>query len=372
MTAFSFLPWSIGSASALLALLVPTSLPAAEWTMATPVEAGFAADLADQIDTALATEEFSGVHAVVLVRGGQLVYERYLAGDDEKLGVVEEGVIFGPDSLHDIRSITKSVVSLLYGSALGAGLVPAPETPLLASFPEYEDLATDPQRQNITIGHALSMTMGIEWDEMNIPYSDPANSEIAMYRGSDGLRYTLERAVVDVPGDTWTYSGGATELIAAIIARGAGEDLSAYAQRTLFGPMGIETFEWITDYHGRPHAAAGLRLRPQDTARIGQLVLQGGEWDGAQLVPADWIERSTQEHVEASDGCGYGYQWWLCPTQDGLTIVEGSGWGGQNLLIAPEHDLVLVVNAGLYGDNQAWLRAYGLLEDIVLPALEQE
>jgi CubicO group peptidase (beta-lactamase class C family) len=372
MMAFSPLVRSAGAVSVLLLALVASvqRSTSAEWPTATSAEAGFTSSLAAELDAALATDDFDGVHAVVLVRGGQLVYERYLTGNDEKLGRIKEGVVFGPDSLHDIRSITKSVVGLLYGIALGAQQVPAPEAPLLGAFPEYPDLAESPARQPITVAHALSMTMGLQWDEMTIPYSDPANSEIAMYRAADSLRFALDLPVVSKPGDAWVYSGGATELIAAIVARGTGRNLDDYAREMLFEPLGIETFEWVTDYYGRPHAAAGLRLRPRDTAKLGQLVLQTGRWNGTQLVSADWIGLSTRPHAEAMDGCRYGYQWWLCKTERGLDLVEGAGWGGQELLIVPEHDVVLVVNAGLYGNTEAWLKAYALLEDIILPAIE--
>ena len=105
---------------------------------------------------------------MLVVRGGRLVYERYLAGDDEIWGRPKAGVVFGPESLHDVRSNTKSVVSLLYGIALGDGTVPPPDAPVLDHFPQYEDLTQEPARRAITVRHVLSMTMGTEWDE-NVP-----------------------------------------------------------------------------------------------------------------------------------------------------------------------------------------------------------
>jgi CubicO group peptidase (beta-lactamase class C family) len=363
-----------------LALAVTLALPlmasgvpvAAEWPTAVPAEVGFAADLADRLDAALAGDAYRGVHSVVLVRRGKLVYERYLSGDDERLGVTKQGVVFGPESLHDIRSITKSVVGLLYGIALAQRKVPDEHTRLLSAFPEYSDLLRHPMRREISVAHALSMTMGMEWDEMNVPYSDPANSERAMYRAPDSLRFALDRLMAATPGEVWTYSGGASTLLSEIIRRGTGTDLVEYARQELFEPLGIDAFEWLTDYYGKPHAAAGLRLRPRDVARLGQLVLQSGQWEGREIVPAEWIVESTRPHAETTEGCSYGYLWWLCRTVDGVRVVEGSGWGGQQLLILPDLDLVLAVNCGLYGDPDAWRRAYGLLEEIVVPALAAE
>ena len=348
----------------------PDPSHAGDWPTATPEEAGFAPDLAARLDAALEDDANAGLHEVVLVRGGKLVYERYIAGDDEMHGVRKHGVVFTPDSLHDLRSITKSVTSLLYGIALAEGSVPPLEAPVLAAFPEYADLADEPDRQAITVGHALSMTMGTEWNE-DLPYSDPANSEIAMNRAADSLRYALDRPLVAAPGTDWTYNGGATELVAELIARGSGQDLRTFAEERLFGPLGITDYRWMSNYYNRPIAASGLRLRPRDTARIGQLVLNGGEWDGRQIVPAGWIEVSTSVQTGADYGCSYGHFWWLCPLRSGLRMIEGVGWGGQELMILPELDLVLVVNAGLYGDFEAWNPAMSLLEDVVIPAVER-
>ena len=121
-------------------------------------------------------------------------------------------VTFGPDTLHDLRSVTKSIVGLLYGIALDRGLVPSPDAPLLAQFPEYPDLAADPQRAHLTVMNALNMTLGMEWDEQ-LPYADPTNSEIAMERVPDRYRFILDRPFVAVPGERWIYSGGAVALL---------------------------------------------------------------------------------------------------------------------------------------------------------------
>ncbi len=171
------------------------------------------ADLADRLDTGIRSGALRDVHAVLISRGGHVVLERYYAGADESWGRPLGMVSFGPDTLHDLRSVTKSVVGLLYGIALDRGLVPQPEAPLLEQFPEYPDLAADPQRARLTIAHALTMTLGMEWDEQR-PYTDPANSEIAMENASDRNRFILERPFVAQPGERWIYSGGAVALLA--------------------------------------------------------------------------------------------------------------------------------------------------------------
>jgi len=126
--------------------------------------------------------------------------------------------------MHDLRSVTKSILGLLYGLALAQGKVPAPERPLLEAFPEYADLATDPRHQRLTIAHALTMSLGLEWNE-DIPYQDPANSEIQMERAPDRYRYIFSRPFVTDPGTRWIYGAAATTLIGKLIQKGTGQSL---------------------------------------------------------------------------------------------------------------------------------------------------
>src|SRR5262249_14968141 len=139
-------------------------------------------------------ENLSGLHALLVLQHGEIIFEHYQPGKDEDRSGKPLGVVnFAPDIVHDLRSITKSVVGLLYGVALADGKVPSPDAKLYAQFPEYSDLAAQPGRDKLTVAHALSMTMGFEWDEMSIPYGDPGNSEYAMNAASDRYRYVLSR-----------------------------------------------------------------------------------------------------------------------------------------------------------------------------------
>ena len=154
-----------------------------------PAEAGFASDLEARLEKAIADKRVWNLHGVVVVRDGRLVLERYFAAEDNARGRPLGKVTFKPDTLHDMRSVSKGIVGLLYGIALEHGKVPPPEAPLFASFPEYAELAGHVGRDRLTINHVLSMTMGTDWDETSVPYSDPANSEIAM----DGTLHIPDR-----------------------------------------------------------------------------------------------------------------------------------------------------------------------------------
>ncbi len=341
----------------------------------TPEALGFSADLADKLDAGVRSGLLNGLHSVLVARNGRLILERYYAGTDESWGKHLGRVTFTPDTLHDLRSVTKSIVALLYGIALERGLVPPPEAPLLAEFPQYPDLAADPKRALLQINHALSMTLGLEWDEMR-PYSDPANSEIAMENAPDRFRFILERSIVSKPGQRWTYSGGAVALIGAIIQKGTKMGLLAFAREALFAPLGITEAEWVQGRDGMASAASGLRLKPRDLLRIGQLVLARGRWQDQQLIPEAWVDSLSQSLVSTGDGLHYARLWWhgmaLAPALKGeRPWLAGLGNGGQRLWILPDAGLVTVIHCGNYNKPDQWVTPLRIWREIVLANLQR-
>ncbi|MEN3615485.1 serine hydrolase [Plantactinospora sp. ZYX-F-223] len=324
-------------------------------------------ELHDRLAETLREGRIDGLHAAVAVRGGETLLEYYGVGEDfvwnTSLGVVE----FGPRTLHDVRSVTKSVTALLYGIALGDGLVPDTGAPLLRQFPEYPDLAADSARAGLTVEHALTMSLGLEWRE-ELPYDNPTNAEIAMELAPDRYRYVLSRPVVEPPGTRWTYCGGATALLGRLIADGTGQPLAEYGRTALFAPLGIHDLEWTTGADGVASAASGLRLTPRDLARIGEVVLAGGAWDGRRIVPAGWLDTMFRPRLPTGWGGEYGYHWYL-ETIAGHRVVSGIGNGGQRLIVLPDLDLAVAITAGNYDDPDQWRTPVTLLERVVLPAL---
>jgi CubicO group peptidase (beta-lactamase class C family) len=367
-----------GAGGILMGQLAGTSPAAAfEWQSVSLREAGFADDLEVRLDKAIADKQVWNLHSVIVVRNGRLVFERYFEGEDTARGGRPLGVVsFKPDTLHDLRSVSKSIVGLLYGIALAAGKVPAPEDPLMPSFPEYADLAADPERKRWTLQHVLTMTMGTDWNE-SMPYSNPANSETAMDMAPDRYRYILDRPIVTEPGKRWVYNGGATALLGRLIARGTGTSLRTYARETLFDPLGIGPTDWHADKNGELFAASGLRMTPRDLARIGQLILGGGLWEGRAVVPAEWIARSTTSVVPVNDKVQYGYQWYggtfafETPTipQSTQLFRFAAGNGGQRLTVFPGLDLIVVSTAGNYNSKDSNLPPLRVITDVVMPSL---
>jgi CubicO group peptidase (beta-lactamase class C family) len=296
------------------------------------------------------TGEIPDVHSVLVVHHGRTLAEWYFRGMDEMRGGGDRIVTFGVDALHDMRSVTKSFVSLLFGIAMNEGRIGNLDKPVLDYFPEYRDLATL-ERRRVTLRHLLTMTSGLRWDE-GPSYKDPRNSETAMDLAPDRYRYILSQPFDSAPGERWRYSGGDVALIAAVVARTTDKPLDQYGREKLFAPLGISEFAWLKDSHGVPIAASGLRLKPRDMVKIGLMVLHGGrDAAGSQLVSQQWISESTMAHAKAfpAGNCAveYGYFWWLGPSC-APRWISAIGNGGQRIYLVPEEDLVIVTTAGLY------------------------
>jgi len=358
------------------------------WETAAPSDAGFV-DLEARFDKIVADKRVWNLHGVVVARGGRLVLERYFEGEENSWGKLLGRMQYGPATLHNLYSVTKSVVALVYGVALAEGKVPPPDAPLYEQFPEYEDLIeADPRRRERTIEHALTMTLGLQWDEILIPYSDPKNDEIGMEMAKDRYRFILERPVVGPPGKRWLYCGGATALLGRIIAKGTGQPLPDYARTALFDPLGLGPTEWINNKEtwvatshgpgdGEPVAASGLRMTPRDLARIGQFVLASGAAGGRQLLPAEWFSECSKPRVSVDEQRRYGYQWYIgdfaygSRDQPRLDRWVGCfGNGGQRLFVMPDLDLVVAIAAGNYGAPDQWIPPIRVMREAVLASIK--
>jgi CubicO group peptidase (beta-lactamase class C family) len=325
-------------------------------------------DLERSLQDGHAAGNLPGLHSVFVQRKDDILAEVYFEGADEVWGTPIGNRQHGPETLHDLRSVTKSIVGLLYGIALADGLVPPPSAPLLAQFPEYSDLSS-PERDAITIEDVLTMRMGMAWDE-TLPYSDPRNSEIAMEYAEDRIRFVLEQKMVATPGEVFNYGGGATTLLAELIARGSGQPLDVFARKRLFEPLGIWRAEWVRGADGRPSAASGLRLSARGLTRIGVMVLQNGKVDDTQIVPTDWLEASLSAHVTA-DPLRFGYHWWLSPV-GAPEWAAALGNGGQRMSIVKPIGLVGVIFAGNYNEPNAWEIPVSVITQYVAPTLETD
>lgn len=301
---------------------------------------------------AIKDQQFPNIHSVLINKDQKLVLEKYFRGNDQDwgsgLGIVQHSKF----TLHDVRSISKSIVATCIGIAMDQGLIESVDQNIFDFFPDYEQYKTG-LRADITIWHLLTMTPGFEWDE-KIPYTNPLNSEIQMTNSSDPIEFVLGSPMLETPGDVFNYGGGATQLLAAIVKEATGKHVDEFASKYLFQPLGINTFVWHKySKSGIPAAASGLRLRSGDLMKIAMLFQNRGVWEGNRIISKAWIEDSFAPHVpKENPGAFFGYHWHVLPSfvVSGKTIelVAGLGNGDQRIFFDKENDLVVVVTAGNY------------------------
>ena len=355
---------------------MPCGTPAAlddGWAIASPESVGLDGARLCAIAARLKEIE-ANVHAVVIVRHGKLVFEQYFSGADERWDVAGQ-YDFDATTKHDMRSVSKSVISLLVGIAIDRKLIASAEEPAVKFFPEYAAVKSAGWDQ-ITLRHLLTMSSGMQWDE-NRGWNDPKNDEPHLGFEPDPIRYILSKPIAKPPDAVWTYNGGGTDLLGSILERVSGKPLEAFAREVLFQPLGITDFEWRNyPRNGKLASAIGLRTRPRDAARIGQIVLNRGTWDGTPIVSPEWIEQSLRPRFQAigyfSGLFFYGQQWWLGRSivhEKEVKWIAATGSGGQRIFIVPDRDLVVMTTSGLYFAPRQGDGALDMLTNYILPAV---
>ena len=305
---------------------------------------------------------YTNIHSVLLVKDGKLVVEKYFPGQEED----GQYRVYRRDLLHDLHSATKSVNSILIGIAIDQHLIGGVDEKISAFFPEYADIFADNKKDAIRLKDCLSMTAGLSWDELTYPYTDPRNDHVGMNRSRDPVRYVLERPVVTAPGTKFNYNSGIAITLGEIIYKVSGLRADKFAERYLFAPLGISDYYWLKYPNGTVQTGGGLWLKPRDMAKIGYLFLNGGRWQGRQVVSEDWIRESTKQQAPDQD---YGYQWWRgrFPVR---TRVVGAyaalGRGGQFILVFPDLQLIAVFTG--WNDNALRDEPLEMLTRYILPA----
>jgi CubicO group peptidase (beta-lactamase class C family) len=222
-------------------------------------------------------------------------------------------------------------------------------------------------KSTIAIHHLLTMSAGLEWDEDTLPTSDPRNDFTRLERSFDPIGFILGKPLIEQPGYLFWYNTGLSHVLSALVAKVSGQTTLEFARGYLFEPLGIEDVRWNRDRQGIYFGGTQLYLKPRDLARIGVLCLNGGIWDGQQIVSSDWLALSTRTHILGRtnyfEGRGYAYQWW---TLDDYGVYYASGSQGQALYIFPELDLVIAFTATIL---EGAILPEILVRDYVLPAI---
>ncbi len=305
--------------------------------------------------------KYMGIHNILIVKDGRLVFEEYFYHKS-------------PYSSHEVASVTKSFTSLLVGLAIEHGYIEGVDEKILNYFPEYLPLeGADEQVQELTIEDLLTMRHGWECDDWD-PASRTYYEKDHPLDRSDLVETILYFPTETLPGESFSYCTSATYVLNAILTKATGMELSSFAAQYLFEPLGIESVTWTLFWGGWAEIGGVQYMRPRDMAKIGQLVLQNGRWEGEQIISEDWIQASTQQHVSlVPDGpswdAGYGYLWRLgnmriISSRVGSICALG-GWQ-QVIAIFPKLDMVVVINGG--DDPSYGGQVFQIMEEFILPA----
>ncbi|HEY1250554.1 MAG TPA: serine hydrolase, partial [Thermoanaerobaculia bacterium] len=257
-------------------------------------------------DAELASGKHGYVDSMLVIRHGQLVYEKtYDRSKDYARLFAGKGApgiynyydpgwhpYYKGTKLHTMQSVSKSVTSALIGIAIGRGEIPGVGAKLMPYFADFQ-IPPDPRRDRMTLADVLTMRAGIRWDELSASYTEAGNNCEAMEGQEDWVRYVLEQPMAAEPGTTFVYNSGATELLSYVITKTTGKPADDYAKEHLFAPLGITDFYWKRTPKGLADTEGGLYLAPRDLAKIGLLYMKDGVWEGKRILPEGWAKKST-------------------------------------------------------------------------------
>lgn len=287
-----------------------------------------------------------GLHSFMMIRHGSVVAEAWWQP-------------YAANRPHMLYSLSKSFTSTAVGMAIAEGRLSLDDS-LLSFFPDYITPEIESNMSSVRVRHLLSMTTGHTSDTM---------PGIHQQGDGDWVRGFLSQPITREPGTHFLYNTGASYMLSAIVQTVTGERLLDYLQPRLFHPLGITGATWEESPQGINTGGFGLSLRTEDIAKFGQLYLNGGKWNGVQLVPEDWVQAATSmqtptwpDGTDNPDWCqGYGYQFWRCRHD----VYRGDGAFGQFCIVLPSHDAVIAMTSGS-------ANMQGILDEVwahLLPAL---
>ncbi len=299
-----------------------------QWPTSTPADEGISAALIDSAAAVCAKN--SNIYSFIIVRNGFLVREYY----QEQLHDYNE---------FEIRSATKSFISVLVGIALEQGIIDSLDQPMLSFFPEFDTDDLDARTRTITVRHLLTMRAGFDYTDL-LP--DPN-----LYTAKDHwVRQTIRLPLKYAPGERFYYASVQTHLLSAIIAKQSGMSTLEFGKKYLFDPAGIRIGHWDQDPQGVYFGGSGMMMTSRSMARLGDVILRNGFVNGTQLIPKEWLNQLSLPTLAADHSWGsftavnYGFLWWTNTSGIG-NFFFAAGSGGQFIIILPSKNAVIVTTA---------------------------
>jgi CubicO group peptidase (beta-lactamase class C family) len=308
--------------------------PTHEWLNATPESKGMDSEKLNHLIEVIETQD-SQLESVLVIRDGYIVLEHFFSDR------------YNPYKKHQLLSATKSFTSTLIGIALHEGFISSVDQKMIDFFPDRSIANLDSRKKAITLEHLLTMTEGMQWNELEYHYLDNRNTLKQMWMSTDPIQYLLDQPIDRNPGEGFAYNSGTSILLAGIVEQTTGKDVCEFAEEHLFDVIGIDDYNWEHMFaSGMIHAEKGLFLTPRNMARLGYLYLNNGTWDQREVLYQEWISEATRTHIMTPWGQGgahqwggYGYQWWTFPEEN---IYYASGSYEQKIFVCPNEDLVVV------------------------------
>jgi CubicO group peptidase (beta-lactamase class C family) len=324
-----------------------------DWNLAEPEDRDLDSEvLADAVASA---DRLDIVHSLLVIKNGDLVLEEYFNGYQDY-------------DYFNMTSATKSVTSTLVGIAIDKGYIQSLDQRIMDFFQDYALPGMDSMWYEVTIEHLLTMTAGIPGD------NSPAVINIDDW---DLVGAIFDLPFINYPGERFVYSTVQTHLLSAILTRASGMNTLRFANKHLFGPLGILVDYWDKDNTGYYYGGTALFCKPRNFARLGYLFLNGGKLEEHRIVSQDWIVEATSDktgRINRTMGeitnVNYGYNWWIGEF-DSITCYYAYGFGGQFMFCFPDLDMIVITTADLqdYESGQEY-RIIRLVADRILPAVK--
>ena len=345
------------------------------WQLADLASEGFDTQQIAVLMDQIVNEDYPGIDSIAIVRNEKLLLywsaNRELTNFDAWIGNTNR-------ERHILHSTSKSFTSALIGIAIDQGFIASTDVKFydLFNYAGYDNW--DPRKAEMTLEDALTMRLGLTWDEWSLSYTNANNDLVFLENNNlDWSKALLDLPMSRNPGTTFTYNTAATIAIGKALQNATGMPMAEFADANLFLPMQITNAVWARSPTNLPIGGSGLFLETRDLIKFGQLYLNGGAWQGQQLISADWVAASVIRHVDLSGSFtfsdGYGYQWWLDQFNYKGQQVEAwitSGYGGQFIFAIPSLDLVVAFTGHNYADNTGIANLYTIMGSSILQAID--
>ena len=343
------------------------------WTVANAASLGIDTSVLETVVRNIASnrQDFRHIDSLAIIKDGQLILDETFK---ENLDFTDDWASNRDINLHVLNSVTKSYVSTLIGIAIDQGLISDVDVLVHDYFQDYQPIANwSDDKQNTTLQDWLTMRHGYVWDEWSTSYFDSSNNNAQMNNASDPMRFLLDRALSDHPGTTFNYSTGISYGLGIIVSRVSSMDIHQFMNDYLLQPLNISSYTyWALD--GQIHMGSALYLSNRDMAKLGQLYLNGGTWNGARILSQAYIDDAITPHVTGQ--YTYGYQWWMRGFTVNSQVVNtynADGLGGQYIIVIPEHDAIVAFQGDAYEESERRGRnVTRILQDFILPELVKD